>query len=152
MPHVRTQLRNAVKTRLSTVPSLKGVHNMTRHLRGFQSDNLPAVLVAVEETSSSAPGSFEGARPVTRDYRVHLQVVLDDIGDAEDAIDAVCVDVEKAMVSSAFGIGAVTNWRYEATSAVVAQPTEDSTLITQTLLYSGSIQTLDAEPDRNLHP
>ncbi|TBY57980.1 hypothetical protein E0H39_29635 [Rhizobium leguminosarum bv. viciae] len=152
MPHVRTQLRNAVKTRLSTVPSLKGVYNMTRHLRGFQSDNLPAVLVAVEETSSAAPGSFEGARPVTRDYRVHLQVVLDDIGDAEDAIDAVCVDVEKAMVSSAFGIGAVQKWKYEATSAVVAQPTEDSTLITQTLLYSGSIQTLDAEPDRNLHP
>lgn len=152
MPHVRTQLRNAVKTRLTTVPSLKGVHNMTRHLRGFQSDNYPAVLVAVEETSSGAPGSFEGSRPVTRDYRVHLHLVLDDVVDAEDTIDAVSVDVEKAMVSSAFGIGAVQNWRYEGTSAVAAQPTEDSTLITQTLLYSGSIQTLDAEPDRNLHP
>lgn len=151
MPHVRTQLRNAVKTRLSTVPSLKGVHNMTRHLRDFQTDNFPAALVAIEETSAAAPGSFEGSRPVTRDYRVHLQIVLDDIGDAEDEIDAVCVDIEKAMVSSSFGIGAVLNWRYEATSAVAAQPTEDGTLITQTLLYAGSIQTLDAEPDRNLH-
>ncbi|MDX1216312.1 hypothetical protein GOL99_12280 [Sinorhizobium medicae] len=153
MPHVRTQLRNAIKTRLSTVPSVKGAHNMTRHARDFQSDNFPAALVAVTESSSPNSGGLIGERPVTRRYKVDIQIGVDeDAVDAEDIIDAVCVDVEKAFVMPDFGIGKVTNWAYAGTTAIDAQPTSSGVLLVETMTYTCDIQTLDSSPDINLHP
>ncbi len=153
MPHVRTQLRNAIKTRLSTVPSVKGAHNMTRHARDFQSDNFPAALVAVTESSSPNSGGLIGERPVTRRYKVDIQIGVDeDAVDAEDIIDAVCVDVEKAFVTPDFGIGKVTNWAYAGTTAIDAQPTSSGVLLVETMTYTCDIQTLDSSPDTNLHP
>jgi len=152
MPHVRTQLRNAVKTRLSTVSSLKGAHNITRLERGFQADNFPVALIAISESGATQPGSFEGSKPVTRSYQIAIEVaVQEEMADPEDALDAVCLDIEKAMTSSEFGIGAVQNWRYLETSPVHDRPTASGSLIAQTIIYSGEIQTLDSEPDRNLH-
>ncbi len=153
MPHVRTQLRNAIKTRLSTVPSVKGAHNMTRHARDFQSDNFPVALVAVTESSSPNPGGLIGERPVTRRYKIDIQIGVDeDAVDAEDIIDAVCVDVEKAFVKPDFGIGKVTGWAYAGTSAIDAQPTASGILLVETMTYTCDIQTLDSSPDINLHP
>ncbi len=75
MPHVRTQLRNAVKKRLSTVPSIKGAHNMSRHGRDFQTSSFRFALVAVTEASTPNPGNpAVGERPVTRRYRVDIQI------------------------------------------------------------------------------
>ncbi|MDR6664030.1 hypothetical protein [Rhizobium sp. 1399] len=153
MPHVRTQLRNAVKTRLSTIPSIKGAHNMSRHFRDYQHDNFPAALVAVMETSTPQPGGLIGERPVTRSYRIQIQIGVDvDEPDAEDILDAVGLDVEKAFVSPELGIGKVANWVYTGTSAIDGQPTESGFMLTQTLSYTAEIQTLDASPDINLHP
>jgi hypothetical protein len=153
MSHVRTQLRNAVKTRLSTVPAIKAAHNMTRLGRDFQDDNFPIALVAISETSSVNPGGLVGERPVTRSYKIDIQIgVAEDEVDAEDIIDAVCVDVEKAFVKPDLGIGKITNWRYSGTSAIDGQPTATGMLLTETLTYTCDIQTLDAAPDQNLHP
>ena len=144
MPHVRTQLRNAVRTRLSTVPSIKGAHNMTRHERKFQPDNFPAAFVAIAEEATPSPGSR---------YKIAVQVAVEsNTGDAEDVIDAVCVDIEKALVKPDLGIGKITNWGYAGTTSIDAQPTEDGLLLVETLHYSCDIQTLDSSPDRNLHP
>lgn len=152
MPHVRTQLRNAIKTRLSTVPSIKGAYNMTRHARDFQTDNLPAALVAITEASLPNPGGLIGERPVTRRYKIDIQVgVEEDTVDAEDVIDAVCVDVEKALTMPDFGIGKITNWAYAGTSAIDAQPTASGLLLVETVTYTCEIQTLDSAPDINLH-
>lgn len=153
MPHVRTQLRNAVKTRLSTIPSIKGAYNASRHFRDYQSDNFPAALVAVMETSAPQPGGLVGERPVTRSYRIQIQIGVDvDEPDAEDILDAVALDVEKAFVKPELGIGKVANWVYTGTSAIDGQATESGLLLVQTLTYTAEIQTLDSAPDRNLHP
>lgn len=152
MPHVRTQLRNAVKTRLSTIPSIKGAYNMTRHARDFQADNYPAALIAVTEASSPNPGGFIGERPVTRRYKIDIQIGVDeDTVDAEDVIDSVCVDIEKALTKPDFGIGKITNWTYAGTSAIDAQPTASGVLLVETVTYTCEIQTLDSAPDQNLH-
>ena len=152
MPHVRTQLRNAIKTRLSTVPSVKGAYNMTRHARDFQADNYPAALIAVTEASSPNPGGLIGQRPVTRRYKIDIQIGVDeDEVDAEDIIDSVCVDVEKALVLPPAGIGQISNWAYSGTTAIDGQPTSGGMLLVETMTYTCEIQTLDSAPDTNLH-
>ncbi len=153
MPHVRTQLRNALRTRLSTVPSIKSAHNMSRHAREFQSDNYPVALVSVVETSAPNPGGLIGERPVTRSYRISVQIGVDEESvDAEDIIDGVCVDVEKALVLPPSGIGRITNWAYGGTSAIDGQPTASGALLVENMTYTCDIQTLDGAPDINLHP
>lgn len=152
MPHVRTQLRNAIKTRLSTVPSVKGAYNLTRHAREFQSDNFPAALISVTESSFPNPGGFIAERPVTRRYKIDIQIGVDeDTVDAEDVIDSVCVDIEKALTKPDFGIGKITNWTYAGTSAIDAQPTASGVLLVETVTYTCEIQTLDSAPDINLY-
>ncbi|WP_107675019.1 hypothetical protein [Agrobacterium sp. LAD9] len=153
MPHVRTQLRNAVKTRLSTVPSIKGAHNMSRHGRDFQTSNFPVGLVAVTEASTPNPGHpTVGDRPVTRRYRVDIQIgVHEDEADAEDIIESACCDVEKAFVKPDFGFGGVNKWIYTGTTAIDGQPTSSGMLLVETMTYTCEIQTLDSAPDINLY-
>lgn len=151
MPHVRTQLRSAVKTRLSTVPSIKGAHNMSRMLRKFQDDNLPIALVAVSENVSQSPGSMIGQQPQTRSYTIHIRLGVEGDEEVEDRLEQIAVDVEKAMLKPDFGIGKITNWRYAGASDLNPDEIDCGILCSQLLTYTADIMTLDAEPDRNLH-
>lgn len=151
MPHVRTQLRNAVKTRLSTVSSLKSAQNMSRMLRKFQDDNLPIALVAVSENVTQSPGSMIGQQPQTRSYTIHVRLGVEGDEDVEDRLEQIAVDVEKAMLKPDFGIGKVTNWRYAGAGDLNPEEIDCGLLCSQLLTYTADIMTLDAEPDRNLH-
>lgn len=151
MPHVRTQLRNAVKTRLSTVSALKGAHNMSRLLRTFQEDNLPAALVAVSENVTQSPGSMIGQQPQTRSYTIHVRLGVEGDEDVEERLEQIAVDVEKAMLKPDFGIGKITNWRYAGASDMNPDDIECGILCSQVLTYTADILTLDSAPDQNLH-
>lgn len=152
MPHVRTQLRNAVKTRLSTVPALKSAQNMSRMLRDFQTDSFPIAMVAVSENVTQSPGSMIGQQPQTRSYTIHVRLGVTAADEVEDRLEQIAVDVEKAMLQPDFGIGKITNWRYAGGGDLNPEDINCGTLCSQVLTYTADIMTLDAEPDRNLHP
>ncbi|MBB3521001.1 hypothetical protein [Rhizobium sp. BK456] len=151
MPHVRTQLRNAVKTRLSTVPSIKSAQNASRFLRKFQDDNLPIALVGVSETVTQAAGSMIGQQPQTRSYTIHVRLGVHGDDDVEDRLEQIAVDVEKALLFPVTGIGKISNWKYAGAEDLAPAEIECGILCSQLLTYTADIWTLDAEPDRNLH-
>ena len=151
MPHVRTQLRNAVKTRLLTVPALKSAQNMSRMLRDFQTDSFPLALVAVSESVTQSPGSMIGQQPQTRSYTIHVRLGVVGDDEVEDRLEQIAVDVEKAMLKPDFGIGKISNWRYAGATDINPDEINCGILCSQLLTYTADIMTLDAEPDRNLH-
>ncbi|GMB82775.1 hypothetical protein NN6n1_35580 [Shinella zoogloeoides] len=152
MPHVRTQLRNAVKTRLTTVPAIRGAYNVSRLNRKFQSHNFPLAVVNADEVVTQSPGSFPGQQPQTRTYKVDIQIVtIDEDDDPESVVDAIAVDIEKAFVRPDFGIGKVTNWRLVSSGTADSASLECGDIISQLLTYTGDIMTLDSAPDQNIH-
>jgi hypothetical protein len=152
MPHVRTQLRNAIKTRLTTVPAIKAAYNVSRLNRKFQSHNFPLALVNADEVVTQSPGSFPGQQPQTRTYKVEIQLAaIDEDNDPEAIVDAIAVDVEKAFVRPDFGIGKVTNWRLISSATGDGASLECGDIVSQMLTYTADIMTLDSAPDRNLH-
>lgn len=152
MPHVRTQLRNAIKTRLTTVPAIRAAYNLSRLNRKFQSHNFPLAVVNADEVVTQSPGSFPGQQPQTRTYKVDIQIVaIDEEDDPEAVLDAIAVDVEKAFVRPDFGIGKVTNWRLVSSGTADSASLECGDIISQMLTYTGDIQTLDSAPEQNLH-
>jgi hypothetical protein len=151
MPHVRTQLRNAVKTRLSTVASLKSAQNMSRLLRPFQDDNLPIALVAVSENVTQSAGSMIGQQPQTRSYTIHVRLGVEGDAEVEDRLEQIAVDVEKALLRPDFGIGRISSWKYAGAEDLAPAEIDCGILCSQNLTYTADIMTLDAEPDRNLY-
>jgi len=151
MPHVRTQLRNAIKTRLSTVSSIKAAHNMSRLLRPFQDDNFPVALVAVSENVTQSPGSMIGQQPQTRSYTIHVRLGVEGDEDVEERLEQLAVEVEKAMLRPDFGIGRITNWRYGGAEDLSPVEIDCGLLCSQVLTFGGDIMTLDSAPDTNLH-
>lgn len=152
MPHVRTQLRNAIKSRLETVPGIRAAYNLSRIERIFQTQNFPNALVNLSEAVSPQPGGFVGQQPVTRTYRIDIQLgVLDVDDDPEAAVDALSVEVEKALIRPDFGIGKIQNWHLVGSGAGETAKIECGTVVSQVLTYTADIQTLDSAPDQNLH-
>lgn len=152
MPHVRTQLRNAIKTRLETVSGIRAAYNLSRLNRDFQSHNFPLALVNLTETVTQSAGSFPGEQPQTRSYRVDIQLgAVEDGDDPESALDDLAVDIEKALIRPDFGIGRVTNWRLIGASVGESVELKCGLIGSQILTYSGDLQTLDSAPDQNLH-
>ncbi len=152
MPHVRTQLRNAIKTRLEAVPGIRAAHNPSRANRTLQSQNLPCVFVNADENVTQSPGSFPGQQPQTRSYSITIQVgVLDDGRDPEERLDGLTVDIEKALVRPDFGIGKIAGWRYTGAGTGVPVDVDNGTMISQVMTYVADIMTLDSAPDQNLH-
>ncbi|MGO7273938.1 hypothetical protein ACCT18_01370 [Rhizobium ruizarguesonis] len=125
---------------------------MSRLLRTFQDDNLPVALVAVSENVTQSPGSMIGQQPQTRSYTIHVRLGVDGDEDVEERLEQISVDVEKAMLKPDFGIGKITNWRYGGAEDLSPAEIECGILCSQVLTYTADIMTLDAEPDRNLHP
>lgn len=153
MPHVRTQLRNAIKTRLETVSGIRAAYNLSRLTRQFQSQNFPNALVNLTENVTQSAGGLVGQQPVTRSYRIDIQLgILEDGDDPEAAVEALAVDVERALIRPDFGIGRVTNWRLVGSGAGEVAEIECGNVVSQVLTYMADIQTLDSAPDQNLTP
>lgn len=152
MAHVRTQLRNAVKSRLETVPGIRAAHNPSRLNRNLQTQSFPCAFVNVDEVVNQSPGSFAGEQPQTRSFRVTIQLgVIDDSRDPEAGLDDLCVDVEKTLVKPDFGIGRVAGWRYTGSGTGTPVEIDNGDMISQILTYTADIMTLDSAPDQNLH-
>lgn len=153
MSHIRKQIRDAVKVRLSTVGSLALVDNESRIVREFQSHNLPAALVSVAEAAEREDNNPEGQRVLRRSMQVSVRLcVRDDDEDAEDTLDALTVEAEKALaVSSELGVGSIVGWVYGGASALSPQPVSDGMLLAVTMTYTCAVLTLDSAPETNLY-
>lgn len=151
MPHVKTQVRNGVKSRLSTLPSLAGrSHNASRQARSFQSNDFPLALVSTSEVASYPAGD----ETVQRNLVIAITLgVRDDEEDAEDLLDELSVEVEATLkLPSSVGVGKLMLWRYDGSSPISQQPVMDGVMLSQTMTYSCSVLTRRGVADQNLHP
>ena len=151
--HVRKQLRDAVKARLETVEGLALVADMSRLARELQPHDLPAALVAVAETAAVEDRNPEGQRALRRTLQVAVKLVGEaDLDSVEDELDALAVDVEKALaVSDDLGVGTVVGWSYDGATAVTPEATISGAVLTVTLNYSCAVLTTDVDPTANLY-
>lgn len=149
MTHVKKQIRDGFIRALSALPDLTSAHPASRMLRSFQRSDFPLAIVSVSESASvSGSNGTPGNRQFQRDFQIAVTLgVHDETADAEDALDALSVVAEKALVKpSSLGIGKLLFWQYLGSGAPTGQPTEDGLMLTQTLTYSCSVRTTDSDP------
>lgn len=154
--HVKAQVRKAIQSRLvSAVPALEGrVHGYARLGRDFQDDNLPAAIVVVGEVIDPRDSGLIGNREVTRNLTVAVRLCVKAADeDAEDQLDALTVDVEKALVNGAKATGlklALWKPRGAEQPSFAESGSEAGTLVGVTITYSCSVTTPDSAPDTNI--
>lgn len=152
MAHVRTQLRNAVIARLKTVSSVAIACSRLRLTRQVQGDEFPIAAVAVTEAGSPVGRGAPGQRPVRRDFSVRVQLATELAEGADDLLDAIAVDVEKALADpSGLGVGSLTDWAYVGTGDIDGDAAEAG-LAVIALNWRCAMTTLDSDPETNLHP
>ena len=153
MTHVTRQVRDSVMAVLEGIPSLTGrVHRPARLLRPFEQREFPACCVSVGETVSVATGDLgPGHRVLDRALTVALRVVArGDVDESEDEIDALRVEIEKALARPPAGSGKLTLWRYQGDTGAEPQPTENGMQIAKTLTFTCTVRTTDTEPETNI--
>jgi hypothetical protein len=94
MPHIRTQIRHALRSALTGLATTQDRVHVNRSAR-LSERQLPALVVTID----SEPVSFDGLDPVVRR---ELEITLDgyasaDLADLDDQLDQVGLEVEVAM-------------------------------------------------------
>lgn len=92
MAHIRTQIREALTTRLSGL-SLTGTNVFPSAIWPIPTDSLPAILITTpkDERLDGGGGRFE------HDCTVIVAIRAQAVAGFEATVDAVCVDVETAI-------------------------------------------------------
>lgn len=95
MSHPRTNIRNAVKTRLETdIPSLSGKIFTTR-IRPLYQAKLPCILIYTLKEPSEI--STEAPREFMRSLQVVIEIVTKADDTLDDALDDLCLLVESSI-------------------------------------------------------
>jgi len=153
MTHVRKQVRDGVKGVLKTLPALSSVHSESRLYRSAQRTEFPMALVSVSENVELADRNPVGNRVLQRNMNIVVTLAVRDSNeDAEDLLDGLAADVEKALLMpSSVGAGKLMHWRFTGAGAMTGEPTGDGVIVVQPLNFSCSILTRDSDPTTNLH-
>ncbi len=151
MRHVKTQLREAVKTKLKSISAFAGVHNFSRITRDLQSSNFPLTMVAVDESIDQDTGYVAGDQPQIRSYSVTIQIgALDNGDDPEAEIEEISIDVEKSLAAGDLGLPTLTGWKFRGSNTASPVEFEFGTMISQVMNYECSLRTLDSAPETTL--
>lgn len=155
MKHIKQQIRDGVKSVLSSIPELTSVHSESRLLRYFQRDEFPVALVSVSENIQTTSNLPAGNRVLQRNMNIGITLAAHgESVNAEDELDTLSIAVEKALVlPSNIGAGLLLFWNYNGSTSTSASAstTEDGTLIAQTLNFSCTVRTKDTDPTININ-
>lgn len=149
MPHLRTQIRDAVIARLKAgVPGVDGrVHGRTRLLRQFQPHDIPTILVRVDEVAPTIvtrvpPRAMRRMLMVSVDALVAIE---DDAGDIDAALDDLGTDIEAALSKDSFSPAAADDWRM-AGATVGPMAGVDDTYAALSVTYACSLTAVEGDP------
>jgi len=153
MTHVKRQVRDGVKSVLSTISDIASVASESRLYRSAQRDEFPMAIVSVSENVELADKNPVGSRVLQRNMNISITLAVRDTNeDAEDALDELSVAVEKALLMpSSISAGKLLYWRFNGSGAMSGEPTEDGLIIVQPMNFSCSVLTKDDDPTTNLH-
>jgi hypothetical protein len=149
VPHVRTQIRDAVIARLRTVNALACVGPYGRTARPFQRNDVPAAIVRASETIS--PITKNRPRAMRRDLSITVTLLAAlNADDVDTVLDDLSVDVEIALADpTSFGVGHLVEWRLTSSELGSAAMGED-VYGSLTLTYVASITTVEGVPNSNV--
>ena len=150
MPHIRTQVRDAVVARLRTVDAFACVAPFGRAARNFQKNEIPAALVRVSENLS--PVGKIRPRVVRRELTVTIDLLASlTSGDVDTALDDLSIPIEVVLADpSALGIGSLVEWRPVATAPGVFDLGEE-VYGRLTITYACAVSTTEGVPTANIH-
>ena len=103
MAHLRTQIRSALVTALTT-PS--GPRVFKSRIYPLEQDSLPALLIYSNNESAEATGRCV-PRVVKKSYLVDVVAVARATADLDDVLDAICEGVEIALAAPCAALDAV---------------------------------------------
>jgi hypothetical protein len=112
MTHRRQTIRSAFASAVTGLPATASRVYVSR-LYALQPDELPALRIFTE--SDGVEGESIGVQvvPPIRRVRVVCEVVAKANAAADDAVDAICEQMEAALVANPFLSGAVLALRYQ---------------------------------------
>lgn len=140
MPHVRKTLRDWLKTNLAGSPQA-GSRVYVRRTLPLDKNLQPSLLIAVQNERST-DAAMGGSQVRLVEFRVSA-CVKGDGEDAEDALDTLCVFVEKKL--AALGGGAQT-YEYQSTEFNF-DASGERTLSVATMTFVAVIYTDRADPE-----
>ena len=94
--HPRQAIRHAVAALLSGETAAGTRVHMTR-VDPWRSNGLPALAVYALEEPVDAASLATAPRELARQLKLVVQAAVEQAADADDALDAICVDIERVM-------------------------------------------------------
>jgi hypothetical protein len=127
MAHIRTQLRNAIKTRLTGLATTgSSVFNNRQEI--LSDAELPALIVRndLDQITSRAIGSQAAphARMEQRTVSIKVQAYAKQNTGLDDVLDQMCLEVEKAIAADIFMGGLTNDARLMSTSVQFDESSE----------------------------
>lgn len=152
MSHVRTQIRDAVVSRLSVeLPNFAGrVH--AQRILGFTVDDVADGAIAVDvksTTAQPASGASGGPRLQSRQIAVEVTIIRVLDGDVATRLDEDAVLVEAAMAKFGFGWGDV-QYAGDTYEAMPSRQASEGDLAALTLKYLARVASREGHPDKPL--
>lgn len=95
MPHVRTQVRNAITAALKTLTTVPSTSVFESRVYKLDSGDLPAIVVNSEREDIETKGRGDGQPGIqTRDIQNTVIIALTNTDEIEDALDVISLEVE----------------------------------------------------------
>lgn len=151
--HVTKMIRDAVIEYLGlAVPALKKrVYGISRLIRPMPANTVPAAVVVVSETVlPPSPGDLgPGYRTQDRALEIVVRVIVrGDLDEPEDLVDALRVEVEKAMHRPGpLGVSNLANWAFRGASSPIVEETKDGFQMSKSMRWECLIRTSDSDPE-----
>lgn len=138
MAHQRQLIRTAVKDALIAAATSAGANVQATRMVAWGRNDLPAIAVyTLEETSDdqqSAP------RELQRVMQLAIEAAVKPAGNVDDALDAICLEIERAMHADAFFGGVCAGSSLTSTELDVLE-SGDKTIGLARLVYTVAYQT-----------
>ena len=111
--HARTQIREAIKTALSTISSADMIFNM---VSGVFPENKSINILTLDETINYEHSSMDGLNELDRELRVQIEVRAPIDNETTDNLDTITDDVEEAILNDSILISMVYDIKLESLS------------------------------------
>lgn len=106
MPHVRTQIRQAVRAALIAGGTSAGARVFDSRVRQIQESELPCIVIESGDEQSEAATIGRPIEVLTRDYNLRVIVMVSVVGDDyAEALDDLAAQVETIVGRDAFNAG-----------------------------------------------
>ena len=97
MAHIRKQIREAVKTKLTGLTTT-GSNVFETRVYNLKASNLPALLISTPDETSSI-GTFPTPRPLERVLELNLDGFAKSTANLDDTLDLISEEVETALTT-----------------------------------------------------